>query len=208
MTRSALRVLVAGLAMLSGCTARTSDVSQAFRATVTEVVAPAPLPEGYPAVGDTVTGRFRYDPTRPGKVTETTASYHFRPPGYGLDVDLPSQPRFAQADLVVALSTNFAGSPRPGGHLLLLSSEMRSAKLDWPFEVSQVRALLTFRDDSGRALSSLEPPRKIELSRFDSAELRVIGAWPPGASPTDPPVWYLAARLDALEPFAGELQGP
>lgn len=203
-TRSGLRAFVPALVLLAACTARADDVSLAFRATVTEVVSPAPLPEGYPVVGDTLTGRFRYDPTRPGNVTGTTASYRFRPPGYGLDVDLPSRTRFAQADFIVALTTNFAGGTRPGTHLLQLSSEMRGADLGWPFSVRQVRAILIFRDETGRALASLSPPEKIELSRFTSAELRVIGAWPPKTPTSGPPVWYLVAKIDALEPFAGE----
>lgn len=198
---SRLRALAAGVALLAlASIGRAEDVAYAFRATVLEVKAPGPMPEGFPEVGAPLTGRFRYDPGRSGRVSETSASYRFRPPTYVMDVDLPVRIRFVHADLNIGLTRNFTGSNRPGAHMLQLSSEMRRNDLGWPFQVSRVRLHLGLWDTRAKALSSLELPHEIDLSDFTQAELRVMGSWPRGGSTDDGPIWQILAKLDALEP--------
>ena len=197
-------VAAGAAALLLASVGQAADVAYEFKAKVVQVTAPGAVPEGFPAVGGTLSGRFRYDPGHQGQVSDSIARYRFRPPIHVIDVDLPFEPPLSFGDLNIRIARAHEKSSHPWAHILKLGSEMRAQGMAWPYGVTRVLVHLMLTDARAKALPSFDLPEKIELADFTEADVRVMGSWPPGGETEAGPTWTIHGKIESLEPLALE----
>jgi len=199
--RALLRLLLGGVLLAAPVDALAEEVAYGFTAVVTEVQGPGPLPEGLPARGDIVRGRFRYESDATGTTTSDTASFRLFRPANGFQLELPSNLDFVGAPITIGLSRDYKGEPLRGAHLLRIGSEMRGKAMGWPFEVARVSADLVLWNETRTVATNLELPTRLDLADFVRAEFVLIGSWGPQDPDRTGPLWAIRGRIDSLTPI-------